>query len=187
MSAPFFLGLLHHPVLNRKGEVVTTSVTNLDIHDIARSARTYEVDGYFVAHPSAGLRALCERVAWHWQDGHGAKTNESRRLAMERVRIVADLDAILTSIEQQCGRLPLLVATSARPQGRPTISFEDLREHRGDRSDPMLLLLGTGYGLSPDLVARCDFLLQPIHGPGDYNHLSVRAAASILLDRLFGH
>jgi len=29
--------------------------------------------------------------------------------------------------------------------------------------------------------------LAPIKGPGKYNHLSVRAAAGIILDRLRGH
>ena len=72
MNAPLYLALLHHPVLNRDGQIVTTSVTNLDIHDIARSARTYDIAGYFVAHPSTGLRALCDRVSWHWQEAESS-------------------------------------------------------------------------------------------------------------------
>ena len=183
MSALLYLALLHHPVLNRDGHVVTTSVTNLDIHDIARSARTYDVTGYFVAHPNPGLRALCERVAWHWQEGHGARTNESRRRAMELVRIVPDLDHILAAIEAETGRWPTLVATSARDHGRTTLSFRDLRARLAEGDDPVLMLLGTGYGLPPEILDPCE-LLEPIRGPGDYNHLSVRAAAAILLDRL---
>ena len=187
MSAPLYLALLHHPVMNRSGDVVTTSVTNLDIHDIARSARTYEVAGYFVAHPSTGLRALCERVSWHWQEGYGAKTNESRRLAMELVRVVPDLDHIVAAIESETGRMPVRIATSARDHGRPTVSFAALREQLETGEDPLLVLLGTGYGLAADVLDGCETLLEPLHGPGAYNHLAVRAAAAILLDRLRGH
>lgn len=186
MSAPLYLALLHHPVLNRDGNIVTTSVTNLDIHDIARSARTYEIAGYFVAHPSTGLRALCERVSWHWQDGYGAKVNESRRLAMELVRVVPDLEHVVASVENETGRLPALIATSARSHDRPVVTFADLRARIETTEDPILVLLGTGYGLSPELLDRCEALLEPLRGPGDYNHLAVRAAAAILLDRLRG-
>ncbi len=41
-----YIGLVHHPVRNRHGETVATAVTNLDIHDIARAARTYGIRGY---------------------------------------------------------------------------------------------------------------------------------------------
>lgn len=186
MSSSLYLALLHHPVLNRDGNIVTTSVTNLDIHDIARSARTYGISGYFVAHPSTGLRALCERVSWHWQDGYGAKVNESRRLAMELVRVVPDLEHAIASIENETGYLPTLIATSARSHDRPIVTFSDLRARIEVDEAPILLLLGTGYGLSPELLDRCEALLEPLRGPGDYNHLAVRAAAAILLDRLRG-
>ncbi len=35
-----YVALLHHPVLDKNGLVVTTALTTMDIHDIARSART---------------------------------------------------------------------------------------------------------------------------------------------------
>ncbi len=186
MTAPLYLALLHHPVLNRSGETVMTSVTNLDIHDIARSARTYDIAGYFVAHPSTGLRALCERVTWHWQDGYGAKINESRRLAMELVHVVPDLEHVLRTIEDATGQAPLRVATSARAHGRPMIPFPDLRARIEEGDQPVLVLLGTGYGLTPEVLDDCDALLEPLRGPGDYNHLAVRAAAAVMLDRLRG-
>ena len=184
MSSPLYLGLLHHPVVDRHGDIVTTSVTNLDIHDIARSARTYDVAGYFVAHPIPGLRALCERVAWHWQEGYGARSNESRRQAMELVRIEPDLDHVLAAIEEATGQVPVCVATSARDHGRPLITFPDLRERLQENDAPHLLLLGTGHGLAPEVFDACELLLQPLPGASEYNHLSVRAAAAIMLDRL---
>jgi tRNA (guanine37-N1)-methyltransferase len=36
--ADLFLALLHYPVRDKNGAIVTTAVTNMDIHDIARSA-----------------------------------------------------------------------------------------------------------------------------------------------------
>jgi hypothetical protein len=47
-----------------------------------------------------------------------------------------------------------------------------------------LLLLGTGWGLAAEVLDRVDDVLEPIAGAGPYNHLSVRAAAAIMLDRL---
>jgi tRNA (guanine37-N1)-methyltransferase len=50
---------------------------------------------------------------------------------------------------------------------------------------PFLLLFGTGHGLAQEVLERADLALPPIR-PGSYNHLSVRAACAIILDRLFG-
>ena len=33
-----FVALIHHPVVNRNGEIVTSAITSLDIHDIAVQA-----------------------------------------------------------------------------------------------------------------------------------------------------
>jgi hypothetical protein len=40
--------------------------------------------------------------------------------------------------------------------------------------------------LSEELIARCEYILDPIYGPTSYNHLPVRVAAGIMLDRLLG-
>jgi hypothetical protein len=49
-----------------------------------------------------------------------------------------------------------------------------------------LLLFGTGWGLTEDVIARAHHRLPPIMGPGTYNHLSVRSAAAVILDRVCG-
>lgn len=49
---------------------------------------------------------------------------------------------------------------------------------------PLVLVLGTGWGLVEEILEKADVILEPIRGMGDYNHLSVRAAAAIMLDRL---
>jgi hypothetical protein len=48
-------------------------------------------------------------------------------------------------------------------------------------------MFGTGWGMSQELLDRADIFLDPINGPKEYNHLSVRSACAIMLDRLFGH
>lgn len=46
-----FLGLVHYPIKNKSGEIITTSVTNMDIHDISRSCRTFGVERYYIISP----------------------------------------------------------------------------------------------------------------------------------------
>ncbi len=82
MSDQFYIALLHHPILNRDGAVVTTSITNIDVHDIARSARTYGVSGFFIGHPVLGMRRLTERILCLWLDGYGATYNPTRGEAL---------------------------------------------------------------------------------------------------------
>lgn len=185
MSARLFLALLHHPVRDRLGRIVTSALTNMDVHDIARSARTFGVERFYVAHPVPALRALAERIVDHWQDGYGGATNPSRREAIGLAEVVPDLDHVVAAVEQRTGSLPLLVSTSAR-EAPGTVSFAGLRRILATESRPLLILFGTGYGLDESVLERCELRLEPISGSGAYNHLSVRSAAAILLDRLAG-
>jgi hypothetical protein len=183
MKSPLYVALMHYPAVSRDGQIVTTSITNMDIHDIARSSRTFGVRRFFVVHPIPGLRALSERVVQHWRSGYGSRYNPSRREAIALVEVEPDLDHVLAAVEQDSGRLPRLVATSARP--RPgMITFQQLAQEIETSERPNLLVLGTGFGLADALLERCDVQLEPIRGEDDYNHLSVRAAAAIMLDRL---
>ena len=51
---------------------------------------------------------------------------------------------------------------------------------------PYLLTFGTGFGLADEIMGQMDYILDPIWGPTAFNHLSVRSAAAIILDRLLG-
>src|SRR5690606_31189374 len=89
-------------------------------------------------------------------------------------------------IEAAEGRRPLLVGTSARINPH-TITYDDLRGRLEREPDvPYCLVFGTGWGLHPEAMELMDFILEPIDGPSDWNRLSVRAAAGIILDRLRG-
>jgi hypothetical protein len=48
----------------------------------------------------------------------------------------------------------------------------------------VLLVFGTGWGLAAPVVEEAHAVLEPIRGPGPWNHLSVRSACAIALDRL---
>lgn len=183
--ADLYLALLHHPVLDKNGQIVTTAVTNMDIHDIARSAATFGVRRFYVVTPVKALRVLSEKILEHWETGYGSTYNLTRKEALALVGIETDLDGTIVALERETGERPLLVVTSARssPDG---IGYEVLRARLEVPGPPVLMLLGTGWGLAPAIMARADLRLAPVLGATAYNHLSVRAAAAVILDRLRG-
>jgi len=179
------VALLHDKMVDKQGKLVTTSITLIDIHDIARSSRTFGATNLFISHPSPHLRSLAKTLKSHWDEGFGATYNPNRKEALEAVEVVEDLDEAMSRIDERTGRLPKLVATSAKPGGA-RISFKEMRALLEKDDTPYLLLLGTGWGMSDELLERADLFLEPINGPTPYNHLSVRSACAIMLDRLCG-
>lgn len=183
--ADLFLALIHHPVVDRNRRVVTSAITSLDIHDLARSCRTFGVRAFFIVHPVAEQRQFAARVIDHWKFEFGRAFDGRRREALELVQIVGELEDAMRAADQASGSRPLLVHTSARTE--KGVSFAQLRKRLDESGPPILILLGTGFGMAPAVADRADLMLEPIRGLGDYNHLSVRAAGAIILDRLRGH
>ncbi|MBM3335910.1 RNA methyltransferase [Candidatus Sumerlaeota bacterium] len=180
-----YIALVHYPVSNKRGEVVATSITNLDIHDLARSARTFGVRGVYFVTPVPSQQWFARRIIVHWSKGVGAAYNPTRKEAVELVRLVDNLEAVSNAIHSETGRRPLLVATTARQRAN-AISYGELRQRIQTSEEPHCVVFGTGWGLHSDLFDQMDFVLEPIRGPGEYRHLSVRAAVAIVLDRLIG-
>lgn len=174
------VALLHHPVLDRRGDLVTTAITNLDLHDIARVSCTYGVERFYVVTPSLEQQALAGTIIGHWRDGYGAQYNPDRRTALALAEVVTDLDAALADWQRICGTavMPLLTA-ARRNDGIDFAAARDLLKRQ-----PLLLVLGTGWGLAPQLFDHGWPVLEALRGVGDYNHLPVRAATAIMLDRL---
>ena len=180
-----YCALLHHPVRDRAGQTVTTAVTNLDVHDIARSARSYGVCAYYVVTPIEAQHVLVRRIMEHWTTGAGRLRFPERQKALALCRPTTTLESALADIEACEGHRPRLIATAARPtSGRGCTGFEAARMLMEQPGPPFLLLFGTGHGLTDSLLEQADILLEPIQGGRDYNHLSVRAAAAIIFDRL---
>jgi hypothetical protein len=180
-----YVVLLHADMVDKTGVLVTTSLTLIDLHDIARSAKTYGVVSTYIAHPAGPLRSLARTLKMHWEEGFGATYNPNRKEALEHIRVVSSLDEAISDIHNQTGELPVLLATSAKGGGE-RISFKKMRESLSQSTRPHLLMLGTGWGMSQSLLDRADLFLEPINGPTPYNHLSVRSACAIMLDRLLG-
>ena len=178
------VALIHYPVYNRHGQVIVSAVTNLDIHDIARAARTYGVSRFYVVTPLEDQRKLVQRLLSHWLEGHGARAHPERKMALELVTPVASLTEVVAAIAHEEGRQPELLATGATA-AVPTLSYGEARE-RIQQGRPILILFGTGWGLSSEVLSLATYQLDPIHGTSGYNHLSVRGAAAIILDRLLG-
>ncbi len=183
MESNLYLALVHYPVINKEGRVIASSITNLDLHDIARICRTYGIRRYFVVQPLRDQRKLIEELLEYWQNGYGRVYNPDRREALKLLRVVPSLSVAIE--EAGKGERPLLIATEAR-LGMANLSFQEGRELvNSGRS--VLLLFGTAWGLAPKLLRECDYILEPIKGRVDeYNHLSVRSAAAIIVDRLLG-
>jgi hypothetical protein len=179
------VALLHDGMVDKTGKTVTTSVTLIDVHDISRSSKTYAADSFFVVHSSQTMRSLVRTVKQHWDGDFGSRYNPNRQDALGVLSIASDLDEVLMQIERRTGKLPKIIATSAR-DGADRISYADMRSIMESSNDSYLVTFGTGWGMGPELMSRADYVLKPIYGPTPYNHLSVRAACAIILDRLQG-
>ena len=179
-----YVALTHYPVVDKRGDVIASAVTNLDLHDISRVVKTYGVKSFYVITPLADQKALAQKIISHWTNGSGAVYNPARRSALKLIKIkdtVADVAEDIKSIE---GIYPKTVVTSARRHTSNT-SYEQLRDIL-KFDQPYLLFFGTAWGLAEPFISEADYILEPIMGPTDYNHLSVRSAAGIILDRLLG-
>jgi hypothetical protein len=184
-SANLAIALLHHPVYNKHREVITTALTNLDLHDIARSSRTYGLERYYIVTPSVEQRTMAQRIAGHWQNGWGAGYNPDRKEALAIVRICDTLENAIADFQTGFSR-PVQTVITGAAQRANSINCSELRMRLAEPEQPYLLLLGTGWGLTEECFETADLLLKPIAGTGEYNHLSVRSAAAIMLDRLRG-
>ncbi len=179
-----YVALTHYPVVDKRGDVIAAAVTNLDLHDIARAGKTYGVKSFYVVTPLADQKALVLKIISHWTNGAGAVYNPARRSALELIKVkdtIADVAEDIKGIENL---YPKTIVTCARPYPSSTgyKEFRDILKF----GKPHLLVLGTAWGLAEPFISEADYILEPIMGPTEYNHLSVRSAASIILDRLLG-
>lgn len=175
------VALMHYPMKDKQGDTVATAITNLDLHDISRSCRTYSVENYYVVTPIIAQKEIASRVINHWIDGFGSTYNPNRMEAFSHTMLMDSLSEAILDIEKRHKKRPLIVATTARPD-RATITAK----HLGVISEeqPVLLIFGTGWGFADEVLETADYIVEPIEGVGEFNHLSVRSAVAILLDRI---
>ncbi len=180
-----YMGLVHYPVYNKNRQRIASAITNFDLHDLSRVARTYGVQRLYIITPLLDQQKLASRILEHWQRGYGAKYNPHRKEALELVRVCSSLEEALKEVSEEEGEGPLLVATDASRQGKRSLSYAAAKELVRS-SKVVLLLFGTAWGLDREVLEKVDYILDPVEGGTEYNHLSVRAAAAIILDRLAG-
>ena len=178
--ASVYIALLHHPVYNKRKDVVSTCITGFDLHDIARTALTFGVKKYYVVNPLPAQRQFAKRIFEFWMDEGSLEFNWTRAEAFKLISIKEELDQVLAELPKNTK----VVATSAKPQGN--LEYGELKAEINNSSDNYLILFGTGWGLAEEVFKKVDATLKPIDGASEYNHLPVRSAIAIILDRLLG-
>ena len=117
------VGLVHHPVVDKNGREIASAVTPTDLHDLARSARTYGVAALWIITPLRDQQKLAQRMMKFWQTGVGAGYNPNRGQALDLVRIVNDLDEALDGQAGIWGEEPLVWATSASQREEKRLGY----------------------------------------------------------------
>lgn len=173
------VALVHYPVLDAKDAIVASTLTTMDVHDLSRSARTYGCEALYLVHPVEAQRVLADRIVDHWTHGSSAKRIPDRKDALAIVRVVETIE----DARRAMGDDTEVWVTAARALGAPVAWAEARARLEGD-GPPVLLVFGTSWGLAPEVITSATALLAPIVGVGEWNHLSVRAACAIALDRL---
>jgi hypothetical protein len=193
LNSHVYLALLHYPVYDKNGRVVATSITNYDIHDISRVAKTYALGGYYMITPVISQQELCRRIIRHWVEGFGSRYNQTRQEAFATTSLAESLQEVVDQLHKTYGTPPVVIMTSAREHiadecGKPVLSYHEARKKLQEQKQvPYLIVFGTGYGVETQCIQKySDFVLEPVRGVAGYNHLSVRGAAAIIIDRLFG-
>lgn len=185
MRENVYLGLVHYPVYNKNNDIVATSVTNFDIHDISRTCRTYDIKGYQIITPVDAQIELTQRIMGYWKDGEGREYNQDREEAFGRTELSKSIEESIKKIEEIENKRVNIITTSAKIFSN-SISYEKLSEKIFNDDEIYFILFGTGWGLTQEIMDMSKYILEPIRGKAQYNHLSVRAAVAIIMDRLFG-
>jgi len=181
----FSIALVHYPVVGKDGGTIVSSITTLDIHDMARIGMTYSARKVYMVTPVEDQQRLVARIKSHWSgDDELRKTVGRRAEALELVDVRESLDGVLRDMKKRAKRVKILATSAAEGEGTVT---PDEFISRADEADEWLVLFGTAYGLAPEVMERADMRLAPLKGRGEFNHLPVRGASAIILHRLFGN
>lgn len=175
--------LCHSPVLLEKDKSGCSSLTNLDIHDIARISRSYGLGPFFVLHPYDDQHQLLGSILEHWR--RSGESHADRKRALEHVQAVKTFEDVENFCIEYYGKAPSWLVTSANwpKKNNSCISYKEIRKLCAD--GPVIICLGTAKGLDISLLPIKYLRVAPIRHL-DENHLSVRSAAAIAADRILG-
>lgn len=170
---------------NREKEVIGSALTTIDLHDIARAAMTFGARGVYVTTPYEDQQKLARKIIDHWTTGVGSRVNPYRKQALETITVTASFEEAAQEIGRR-NHLPVTTIATSAARHDGAVSADRLKEVC-ENDGPHILAFGTAWGLADEFIRRCDYILEPITGTGEYNHLSVRSAVSIYLDRICNH
>ncbi len=138
-----YLAIIHYPVLDKRGDTVATSLTNLELHDVARSCMTFGVELCYIVTPLRRQTSIAERLIEHWESGYGARYNPDRAQALTKIRIVGDIEEMMKEV--RAAGSPVVIGTSSR-QGSEIVKYEELRAWIRKDDRPFLLAFRHGLG-----------------------------------------
>src|SRR5688572_864275 len=113
LPAPCYIGLVHGPIRSKDCQEITTSVTNLDIHDIARTARTFGFKRYFLITPIKNQQAMVKKILGFWETDSGLIYNPDRKNALAEAEVIDSIEMAIAEITRIEGKRPLVVVTGA--------------------------------------------------------------------------
>lgn len=183
-KVPIHLVLRHDHVLGRKKLPIHASVTQVDLHDFCRLASTYALAGVHCVTELDAQRSMVAEMTRYWEQGAGRRYNPDRSHALAKLQVHGHFDDAIAAVTDDEGREPVLVATSAQPVPEKVLEFNAFWDRITPLGRPVMLQFGTSWGLSSEQMSRCEWVLPPVEGRDGYNHLSVRCAAAIIVDRL---
>lgn len=180
-----YLALLHYPVKGKDGGTIASAITSIDLHDISRAVKTYGVSGFYVVTPLEDQQAFAQKIVDHWTCGAGALYNPDRKKAFSSISIRDNFEQVVEEIAGMHGLPVRVVATSAAVYD-DQIGYAELQKEifAGDKT--YVLVFGTAWGLTEQFIREADRRLAPVSTDTGYNHLSVRSAAAVIIDRLLG-
>ncbi|MFY9398748.1 MAG: RNA methyltransferase [Desulfomonilia bacterium] len=172
-----YVALVHWPCVDKNGQEIATAITNLDLHDLARVCLTYGINTLYIVHPNDTQLKFAGRIMDHWLHGYGGEYNPARKKAFEVISLARNLE----EVKRQTGAY--MVGTSAT-HVEGCISWKQARKLASEEG--VCLVFGTGWGLAPRVLRELDAVIEPIDEWSGFNHLSVRSAVSITIDRIAG-
>ena len=182
-----YVVIMHSQVIVGDGHKVGhTSVASIDIHDIARSCKTYGIKNFFIVTQLEDQFKIVNTFFDFWHSKKGKDYNLSRYNAIESVILTKSFESVLEQIKQKENLDPIIVTTSAKAHGNGVKIDYFSQGLVWKENRPVLIVFGTGQGLSDEIMDQSNFILTPVRGLTSYNHLSVRSAAAIILDRWLG-
>lgn len=178
-----YVAIIHYPVYDINRKIIVSSIVPYDIVDMSRACRTFGVKKFFIIHPFKAQRETVKRIINFWTKEKGSFYNEDRKEALKLVEIKRNLNDVLKEIEKIENKKPKIILTSAKKYDG-AIDYKTIKEIINE--NPTLIVFGTGWGIVVNKI-NYDYILEPIYGfpeGNDYNHLTVRSACSIILDRI---